>query len=285
MKMGKIGVAVCGNSGLDYLVHDKEIRIFRSLLLIENEEYEDFVEINADDFYERITRNPDLNIRTAQTSTGKIHEMYQEMFASGYDELIIVTISQHLSGTYQNAVLAAKMMEDKKIHIFDSQSVSYVEAYLALTAKKMADQNKPSSEILDTLAWLRDHNHIYVTVDTLKYLVKNGRLSNAAGFFGTLLKLKPLLEVSKEGKVVTLDKIRTTAKARESMIERFKSEIQGKNVEAFIITTNNMAELFDLQEELQEALNLKEIKMIPLTPVVGCHAGPGTMGLGYIEKR
>jgi len=282
--MPRIGVAVCGNSGMDYLVHDKEIRIFRSLLYIEGKEYEDFVEINSDVFYDRVTKNPDLDIHTAQTSTGKIHEMYQEMIASGYDELIIVTISQHLSGTYQNAVLAAKLITEIPIHVFDTKSVSYVEALIASTAKKMADQQKSCQEILDKMAWIRDHNHIFVAVDTLKYLVKNGRLSNAAGFFGSLLKLKPLLEVSKDGKVVTLDKIRTTPKARQEMLKRFKHEISGKNVDCFIIYTNNMNELFELQEELEQLPGIQDVKMIPLTPVVGCHAGPGTMGLGYVEK-
>ncbi|MBU1145504.1 MAG: DegV family protein [Firmicutes bacterium] len=282
--MGKIGIAVCGNSGIDYLVHDKEIRIFRSLLLIEEKEYEDFVEINSDDFYERITKNPELDIKTAQTSTGKIYEMYQEMVASGYDELIIITISKHLSGTYQNAVLAAKMLENTVVHVFDSLSVSYVEALMASTAKKMSNEGKSSSEILTSLEFIRDHNRIYVTVDTLKYLVKNGRLSNAAGFFGSLLKLKPLLEVNAEGKVVTVDKIRTTQKAREVMLEKFLNDIKGKKVEIFIIYTNNMEEMLDLQEKLEEIDGISEVKMIPLTPVVGCHAGPKTMGLGYIEK-
>lgn len=283
--MAKIGVAVCGNSGLDYMVHDKEIRIFRSLLLIEDKEYEDFIEITAEDFYGRITKNPDLNIRTAQTSTGKIHEMYQEMLGSGYEELIIITISSHLSGTYQNAILAAKMIENTPIHVFDSQSLSYVEATMANVAKKMADAGESSTKILEELNRIRDHNHIYVCVDTLKYLVKNGRLSNAAGFFGTLLKLKPLLEISKAGKVETVEKIRTTPKAREAMLSRFKDEIRGKKVEVFIIYTNNLAELFDLQEELEALEGIGEVKLIPLTPVVGCHAGPGTMGIGYIEKK
>ncbi len=283
--MSKIGVAVCGNSGIDYLVHDKEIRIFRSLLLIGNEEYEDYVEISSDDFYDRITKNPDLDIRTAQTSTGKILEMYQEMVSAGYDELIVITISQHLSGTYQNAILAAKMMDATPVHVFDSRSLSYVEAMMAMIAKKMADSNHSASEIIDTMTSIRDHNHIFVTVDTLKYLVKNGRLSNAAGFFGTLLKLKPLLEVSKEGKVVTLEKIRTTIKARDAMFKRFYSEIKGKDVDVFLVYTNNMAEMFDLKDELETHVGITDVKLIPLTPVVGCHAGPGTMGLGYIEKQ
>ncbi len=282
--MSKIGVAVCGNSGLDYLVHDKEIRIFRSLLLIEEQEFEDFVEITSDDFYDRITKNPELDIKTAQTSTGHILEMYKEMVAAGYDELIIVTISKHLSGTYQNAILAAKMLEEIPVHVFDSLSVSYVEALMATTAKQMADKGATSADILSKLEFIRDHNHIYVTVDTLKYLVKNGRLSNAQGFLGSLLKLKPLLHVSKEGKVITMEKIRTTVKAREVMLEKVVDEIKGKKVEIFIIYTNNMGEMLDFQEELLKIEGIEEVKLIPLTPVVGCHAGPGTMGLGYIEK-
>jgi len=281
--MSKIGVAVCGNSGLDYLVHDKEIRIYRSLLLIENKEFEDFVEITSDDFYERITKNPDLDIHTAQTSTGYLLEMYKEMVASGYEELIVITISKHLSGTYQNAILAAKMLEDVPVHVFDSLSLSYVEAKMAMTAKLMSDKGVPVSDILTKLEYIRDHNHIYVTVETLKYLVKNGRLSGASGFLGGLLKLKPLLHVSKEGKVVTLDKIRTTVKAREGMLQHILEEIKGKKVEVFIIYTNNMGEMLDFQEQLQEIEGMPEVKLIPLTPVVGCHAGPGTMGMGYIE--
>jgi len=114
-------------------------------------------------------------------------------------------------------------------------------------------------------------------------LVKNGRLSNAAGFFGTLLKLKPLLEVNKEGKIVTLDKIRTTQKARDLMMSKFMEEIKGKNVEIFIIYTNNFNEMADLRDKMLENPDIKDVKMVPLTPVVGCHAGPGTMGLGYVE--
>lgn len=281
--MSKIGVAVCGNSGIDYLVHDKEIRKFRSLLVIENKEFEDFVDINADDFYNQLKKNPDLDIHTAQTSTGYLVDLYNEMHAAGYEDLIIITISKELSGTYQNAILAAGMV-DVRVHVFDSLSLSYVEALMAMTAKKMADQGKSVEEILKELEFIRDHSHIFVAVDTLKYLVKNGRLSNASGLMGTLLKIKPLLHISKIGKVETLTKIRTTSKAREEMKKRFMEEVKGKDVIPFIVYTNNMQEMFDVKEEYEEE-GLDEVLLIPLTPVVGCHAGPGTMGVGYIEKR
>ncbi|MGE4572089.1 MAG: DegV family protein [Candidatus Izemoplasmatales bacterium] len=278
----KIGIAVDGNSGIDYLERDKEIRIFRSHLIIEKEEFEDFVEISSDVFYSRLNENPDLNISTAQTSTGNILEMYEEMHAKGYDQLLIITISKELSGTYQNAVLAAKMI-DTNVIVYDSKSVSYVQAYMALQAQEMANQGKSIEEIIERLDYIRDHNHIYITVDTLKYLVKNGRLSNVAGAIGSLLKLKPLLEVNDEGKVKTVDKIRTTKKARKLLIERFVKETEGKDVMTFVVYTNNQLEMEDFKKEL-ESHGVRDVQLVPLTPVVGTHAGPGTMGVGYIER-
>lgn len=281
--MGKIGIAVGGNSGIDYMIHDEEIRKFRSLLIIEGKEYEDFVDIQAEDFYKQLDENPDLNMHTAQTSTGLLVNMYNDMHESGYDELLVITISKELSGTYQNAVLAAGMV-DFPVHVFDSVSLTYVEALMAIRAKEMADKGSTLEEIITELEFIRDHNHIYICVDTLKYLVKNGRLSNASGLIGSLLKIKPLLEVSWKGKVETLDKIRTTKKARREMKRRFLEEVEGKDVIPFIIYTNNAKEVTEIKDEYEEA-GLKDMLVIPLTPVVGCHAGPGTMGVGYIERR
>ena len=171
--MQKIGIAVCGNSGIDYAMHDSKIRIFRSVLVMKGKEYEDFVDIDADEFYDQLVKDPDIDIHTAQTSTGVIHAMYEEMQKEGFEELIVITISSHLSGTYQNAVLAAKMMEDMPIHVFDSRTVSYPEAKMAHIAQQMAKEGKSAREILEALEFFRDNHHIYVTVDTLKYLVKN----------------------------------------------------------------------------------------------------------------
>ncbi|MFA6648193.1 MAG: DegV family protein, partial [Candidatus Izemoplasmatales bacterium] len=217
-----------------------------------------------------------------QTSTGRILEMYEEMKNSGYNKLLVITISKELSGTYQNAVLAAKMI-DIDVVVYDSKSLTYVEALMAMRAKQMADKGSSMEDILIQMDKIRDNNHVFITVDTLKYLVKNGRLSGVAGAIGSLLKLRPLLHLSKAGKVETLAKIRTTSKAREELMNLFFDEIKGKDIIPFIVYTNNMGEMLDLKDEL-EAKGLDEVLLIPLTPVVGCHAGPGTMGVGYIEK-
>lgn len=281
----RIAVIVCGNSGIDYLEHEYNIDVFRSILYVNEEEYEDYVDINADDFYKRLVADPDTNVKTSQTATGRMLEVYTRLKEEGFTDVIVVTISSVLSGTYQNAVLAADMLEGIKVHVFDSKQVAYPEAHMALTAAKMAKEGKKVVEILDKLEKVRDNSRIYFCVDTLKYLVKNGRLSVAAGFLGGLLKLKPLLWVNTQGKVETVEKIRTSSKALERLKEKFFEETKDIDIQPFIIYTNNRELVEGIAKEIMEKYpHIKSIPLQPLTPVVGAHAGPGAYGIGYIKK-
>ena len=108
--MSKIGLLVCGNSGIDYIDHKFDIGVFRSILFVGTDEYQDFVDITAGDFYQMLADNPELTPSTAQASTGVILEKYKEMLAKGYDELLVISISQKLSGTYEGCMMAANMI-------------------------------------------------------------------------------------------------------------------------------------------------------------------------------
>ena len=284
--MSKIGVVVCGNSGIDYIKHDYDIPVLRSMLLMGGEEYEDFTGIKADEFYKRLEENPDLHPSTAQTSTGKILETYEMMRDKGYDELVVITISSKLSGTNEGAQLAAKMVENIKVTVFDSKSVATPEIYMALKAAEMAKAESSVSEILVELEKIRDNHGIFVSVDTLRYLVKNGRLSGASGFMGSLLKIKPMLALTKEGKIEAAEKIRTRSKAISRMIERFLEENPDGTLEkVFLIHGNAFEDVKVVREKLLEALpSIKEIIDYPLTPVVGAHAGPNALALGWLKK-
>jgi DegV family protein with EDD domain len=119
-------------------------------------------------------------------------------------------------------------------------------------------------------------------VDTLKYLVKNGRLSATSGFVGTLLKIKPLLHIQKDGSLVPYEKIRTTNKAQARLIEIIHNDIEGKNVIVFIVYTNNEEKALEVKQQILQTRPDVTIEVVPLTPVVGAHAGPGTLAVGYI---
>lgn len=282
----KIAVIVCGNSGIDYIKHGKKIDVFRSMLYVDEDEYEDYVDIEADAFYQRLLDNPNTNVKTSQTSTGKMGTVYKQLESEGYTDVIVITISSFLSGTYQNALLAADTVKKLKVHVFDSKSVSYPEARMALDAFKMAKEKKSVADILSHLEYIRDNSRIYFSVGTLKYLVKNGRLSGAAGFIGNLLKIKPTLWISPEGKVEVIEKIRTSSKAMNKLKQRYFEETKDIKIEPFIIYTINYEEAVEIANEIkQQYPYINEVPIYPLTPVVGAHAGPGAIGLGYIKIK
>src|SRR5690554_6175425 len=279
----KIGLVVCGNSGIDYMSLNYPVIVIRSTLNLDGKEYEDYVDIQAKEFYKLIEENPNIDVSTSQTSTGKIASVYEELKEEGYTDVIVVVISSKLSGTYQGAMLAKDMVKDINVYVVDSRSVSYGEAYLVLEAIRLIKEGKKKIEIIDYLEKIRDHIYIYVLVDTLKFLVKNGRLSATSGFLGTLLKIKPLLNIQKDGSLVPYEKIRTTNKAQSRLIEIIEGNIKEKNVIMFIAYTNNKEKAQELKDIFLKYRKDITIELVPLTPVVGAHAGPGTLGIGYIE--
>lgn len=281
----KIGLVVCGNSGVDYMTLNYPVKLIRSTLNLDGKEYEDYVDIQASEFYKMIEENPNIDVSTSQTSTGKIASIYEELKEEGYTDVIVVVISSKLSGTFQGAILAKQLVKDINVYVLDSRTVSYGEAYLIIEAIRLIKEGKTTIEIIDYLEKIRDHIYIYVLVDTLKFLVKNGRLSATSGFLGTLLKIKPLLHIQKDGSLVPFEKIRTTNKAQSRLIEILEENIRGKNVIIFISYTNNKEKAQEIKDLLLQKRKDVTVELVPLTPVVGAHAGPGTLGVGYIEIK
>ncbi len=281
----KIGIVTDTNACLDYFKHTYEIPVLRSMIHLGEAEYLDHIELTADEFYEKIKADQSLFPRTSQPPTEKIRETYLEMKEKGYTDVIFITISSHMSGIYGAAQIAGEKIPGLKVHVFDSKSVAFPQAKMVLTAAEMAANNQPINKILKTLEHIRENNHIYFAVETLVYLVKNGRLSQAKGFMASMLKIKPLLHISKEGKVENVEKIRTFRKAVDRVIEMFIEETEGKNIEPFICHAHNEATKDYIIAKIKELRpTTKDIFTMPLTPAVGAHAGPGAIGLGYYIK-
>ncbi|HKL94998.1 MAG TPA: DegV family protein [Haploplasma sp.] len=282
--MSKIGIVVCGNSGLDYVNVNYPIRMIRSTVSLDNKEYEDYVDITAEEFYQKVVDNPNIQLSTSQTSTGVIANVYEDLKSEGCTDILVITVSSKLSGTFQGAALASELVSDVKFHLIDSKSVSHGEAYLVFEAIKMIENGKSIDQIVEKLEEMRDNVTIYILVDTLKYLIKNGRLSATSGFIGSLLKIKPLLKIEKDGSLLPFEKIRTTKKARERLLQIVVEDLKNIDADIFIAYTNNKKEAEELRNELLTLTSVTNIDLVPLTPVVGAHAGPGTIGLGFIKK-
>ncbi len=275
---------MCGNSGIDYEKVDYPFVVARSKLIIDGKEYEDYIDITAEQFYQILVKNPNVPLSTAQASTGELIDIYNNFKKQGYTDVVAISISSKLSGTHQNMILASQMIEGLKVHVLDSKTVSYGQMYLVNTAAFMIKQGKKAEEIMQKLLEMRDRIQIFVLVDTLKFLVKNGRLSATSGALGTLLKIKPLLNFDKDGRLVPYEKIRTSSKARARFMELAKAEIDKGVEEMFLAYTNNKEFIEEIKKELLEYKPNLKIKIAPLTPVVGAHAGPGTCGFGFVRK-
>ncbi len=280
-------VVVCSNSALDYIKHDFDIRIFRSVVLFgDNEVYDDYTEIKAEDFYNRLINDKSAFPKTAYVSPGKIEEMFLEMKNDGYDSAFVITISEELSGLGKTVRLIAENISDFNVTVYNSKTIAYPEALMALTAARMFKNGSNLDSVIEALDFIRENNHLMFSVETLEYLIKNGRLSKLAGGVANLLSIKPLLDLDKDGKVRTLEKIRTSKKSRERLVEMFLEEIDGKDIIPCIIHANANTEVIEelKNKVLSSRPDLTDIAICPLTPVVGAHAGPKTVCLGYILK-
>jgi DegV family protein with EDD domain len=280
--MQKIGIAICGSSGIDYVDPNHGMKVFRSKIQINAIEYVDYVDISNEQFYFLLESAKELH--TSQISTGELINLIKEARSEGITDLIMITISSGLSGTYQNVRLAASDINGINVHVVDSKWVGFCEANLGLLAKEMINKNYSVEEIIEKIEYARDNSYIAFTVETLNYLRLNGRLSNSSAFVGNLLKIKPLMAVE-DGIVVVKEKIRTKAKAVETLIDNFIQEIENKDVIPFLLYSNNYEELEEVKKVVLSKTNkIKDLNIYAIPPVIGVHAGPGALGVGYIPN-
>lgn len=284
--MAKIAIITCSTSGLDYLEGYDDIKRARTTIMMDNKEYLDGLNLSPKEFYEKLGTLEQVP-STAQPSIGQLLSIYEELKEKGYTDAIYISISEHLSGTYQGVCLSNSYMDDFNVHAFDSKTASFLAGFMAIEARRLVNEGKTVNEILTYLEKLRDNDRIVFMVDDLKYLVKNGRLSNASGFLASVLKIKPLLEIKEDGKIVGIEKIRTTKKAINRVIDSFlKDTKNGKEAQFLFLFNTEAPKHVEYVKGRLEEVGIDTSKLIdaPISPAIGCHVGKGVIGIGYIKK-
>ena len=264
----------------------KEYNIYTSYLLIifGNDSYEEFKEITPAKFVELSSAQAELPT-TSQPILGSTVELYENLLKDGYDEIIHITISSGLSGSYQSAVNAAEMVDANKIHVFDSKTVAFPQGALAIKAAKLAKEEKDVTEIISELEKMQENNFVNATVKTLENLKKGGRLSNASAVIGSMLQVKPIIAMSPEGKLEAISKVRTFKKAIQALIDTAKDADLDESYEIGIIHVLNLEDAATLKDVIAELYPNITIHTLPLSLVVSAHVGEGTIAMTWAKTK
>jgi DegV family protein with EDD domain len=242
----------------------------------------DGVEISSAAFLDRLAKSK-LFPTTSQPPAGDFVHVFQPLRAAGH-EVLCVLLSNKLSGTVMSANVAKQQLQDEHVHIFDTLNVAAGDAMLVMEAARLAQAGQSVAEIVARLEFMRDKVRLYFVVDTLEYLAKGGRVSNAQAFIGSLLQMKPILKVE-NGLVEGAERIRTTSKAQARLREIVAEGIRGRSaVQVAVMYTTIKDTAQALADEIQAQYHLSAIPVHTISPAVSAHAGPRALGVAFYAE-
>lgn len=248
-------------------------------VLFGTESYRDAVDISADAFYDKLTGS-NVMPSTSQPSPVEFLEVYQRLAEQGDGPILSIHLSSAMSGTYQSALIAKSMIDDKiEVEVFDSKSASYGFGLLVVTAAEAARQGKSKDEILALITDIRKSTKIYFLVDTLEFLQKGGRIGKAAALVGSLLNIKPILSISDDGQVFSVDKVRGSKKAMGRIADMLQQDFGQRPVHFIFAYTKGQEHAQELQRQLESQFQVQSINYTQIGSVIGAHAGPGTIAV------
>lgn len=251
---------------------------------------EDFGEsISFNDFYEAMKDG--AMTKTSQITYSSYIEYFENLLKEDKD-ILHLTLSSGITGEYNQALMAVDMLKEKyperKIYVVDSLTATACQGLLVLYLNELRKSGFSIEEVYDLAKEKREYVHGWFFTSDLTYLVRGGRLSKAAGSFGNLLNICPLIEVNLEGKLLVRDKIRTKKKATKALIGQIKNHIAKDSSlpkVIFIVHTHLHEDAEELRETLSEKFEGYDIKIYEIGTTIGSHLGPGTLGASFWGDR
>ena len=279
----KIAVITDSNSGITQAEARKlGIFVLPMPFMIDGKEYFEDINLTQKEFYERLEDGSDIS--TSQPSPEAVMELWDQVLKE-YDQIVHIPMSSGLSSSFQTARMLAEDYEGK-VEVVNNQRISVTQRQSALDALELAGRGMDAGQIKEKLEEVKFESSIYITVDTLKYLKKGGRITPAAAALGTLLRLKPVLQIQGE-KLDAFAKARTMKQAKSIMSTAISKDLEerfgdasGANIHLEIAHTDNEEAALELEKELKGLFpNTGEIVIAPLSLSVSCHIGPGSLAI------
>ncbi len=281
-----MSVAILTDTNSGFTVEDAEekgIYVIPTPFYIDDKLYYEGVDLDHDKFFE--LQAADHEIHTSMPLVGDVMDKWHELLDE-YDEIVYIPLSSGLSSSCETAIMLAEDDDfDGRVFVVNNQRISATMKLSAMEAKALADEGKSAAEIKEYLEEHKSESAIYIMVDTLKYLKRGGRITPAAAAVGSLLHIKPVLQIQGE----KLDKFamaRTTKQGKQIMLDAIKKDAEerfedpdGSGLVMSIAHTNNQEEAEKLREELLSLYPNHKVVIDPLSMVVACHIGPGSLAV------
>jgi DegV family protein with EDD domain len=242
----------------------------------------DGVDIQPEEFYARI-KTAKVMPTTSQVSIGTMQNIFSDLVEKGFDVLGIF-ISSKLSGTVQSAIQGREALGkgQDKVHVLDSNSTAMAMGFQVLAAARAVADGASLADAKAITEKARGHTGVYFAVDTLEFLHRGGRIGGAQRFLGTALNMKPVLALI-DGRVEPIERIRTKRKALDRVFELVLEKVKGQSpIRLATLHANAPQEAHTLLDRATKELNATESIFTEVSPVIGNHAGPGTVGLAYM---
>jgi DegV family protein with EDD domain len=258
------------------------ITVVPQVVIWENETFEDDVTITPEQFYTRL-RTAKVMPSTSQVSVVNMHKAFGSLLEQGYEVLGMV-VSAKLSGTYQSAVLGREELASgkEKVELIDTETTAMAMGFQVLAVAKAALDGASMDECKALAEKARAHTGVYLTVETLEFLHRGGRIGGAQRFLGTALNLKPILMVD-GGRVEPVERVRTRGKALDRVVELVAERCAGKSpVRIATLHADAEVDAKALLDKIVPLVNPVEKVFAAVSPAVGANAGPGTVGLAFM---
>lgn len=282
--MSKVAIVTDSNSGITQK-EGKELGIYVIPMpfYIDGELFYEDITLTQEEFYKKLEEDADIS--TSQPSPSTVMDLWDEILKE-YDEIIHIPMSSGLSGSCETAKMLANDY-DGKVFVVDNQRISVTQKRSVLDAITLAEKGMSAKEIHDILMREKLESSIYITVDTLKYLKKGGRVTPAAAALGTVLNLKPVLTIQGE-KLDAFAKVRGWKAAKKTMLKAIEEDMTtrfaGKEMYLQAAYTCSCEDALEWKSELENKFPGYEIDMIPLSLSVTCHIGAGSMAVAITHK-
>ena len=267
------------------ILEKHNITVTPQVLIWDNETFRDGVDIQPVEFYNRLKTAKTMP-STSQVSPAAMQSAFQELVDQNLDVLGIF-ISSKLSGTLQSAIQAKEMMGPAggRVTLVDSQSTAMALGFQVLAAARARESGASLAACVSLAENAHKRTGVFFAVDTLEFLHRGGRIGGAQRFIGSALNLKPILAL-KDGKVEGVDRIRTKSKAHDRILELVSEQVKGKsNIRIATLHANAADDAKKLLDRASAELSAVEAVFTEVSPVVGTHAGPGTVGLAYMFEE